>query len=221
MRRVGQTTSDDAATAASDAAYTRAQQSSWPPTEGDYQAVGAVAGAAAGTVIGGPIGAAIGSAVGTAVGSGVFSLVEAIGGGLDPNRGNDGPVYMYNLRREIVPAAQVAATELAVLCGTSSQYEITKFQQRGLRVKDDGIAEEWQAWEDAAKHGGIASTVKPSVEIFQRTLFASTAARVAECETLKQTKGSSKNSPGAIITLGVISFIGVGILQKFITRGKF
>jgi hypothetical protein len=226
MRRVGQTTSDDAATAAGDAAYTRAQQSSWPPTEGDYEAVGAVAGAAAGTVIGGPLGAAIGSAVGTAVGSAVFTLGEAISGGLDPNRGaGDAPTYWRYVNHEVSFAPIETARLLAERCNTSESSEITALQNRGVEIDNKGsiadqVTTSWRTAMGAGGPAGVART-RPKVNDFLKRLFAASSARIAECETLKQTEGSSKNSPGAVITLGVISFLGVGILQKFITRGKF
>lgn len=86
-----QSTEDAAARAAGDAAQKRAAQSSWPPTESDFEAVGAAAGSAGGAAAcvatgagAGAAGlcAAVGGFLGGAIGGGVYQLGEAIAGGL-------------------------------------------------------------------------------------------------------------------------------------------
>lgn len=229
------TQQDDAAEAAGSAAYNRAQQSSWPPTQGDYEAVGSVAGAAAGAVIGGPIGATIGAAIGTAVGAAVFTLGQAISEGLDPNRGaGDAPMLMQYVRTTVSPSTLRAAEYLAVQCrGVSDKtasmllttpnavrVELDALTRWGVPLSNDGYGIV-VGLNDAVKYGGAAAG-RPLVEAFQRQLFAATSARLAECKTYQETGApSKKNSPAAVIVLGVVSFLGVGLLQKFITRGKF
>lgn len=223
-RRVGQE-SDDAAQAAGNAAFERAKQSSWPPTEGDYQAIGTVAGTAAGAALGGPIGAAVGSVVGSAVGSAVFSLVGAIAGGLDPGGGGPGPLMLSNYRRTVAPAPKLAAEKLATDCGTSFAAEVQGLQRRGMPIDDTAYPTQvvMRSWANTLNPGGGGPTqLQAQVEAFQRLLFAATAARVAECETIKAQKGAkSSGSMGAVVVLGIVSAVGVGLLQKFITRGKF
>lgn len=231
------TQQDDAAEAAGSAAYDRAQQSSWPPTKGDYEAVGSVAGAAAGAVIGGPIGAAIGAEIGTAVGAAVFTLGQAISQGLDPNRGaGDAPMFMQYVRTTVAPSPIRAAEYLALQCRgitdkskllttpNAVKIQLDSLARLGVPLSDDGYAL-LPGLTAAMGSGGPAGVARarPIVVEFQRTLFAATAARVAECETYKQAGDtpSSKNSVGAVIVLGIVSAVGVGLIQKFITRGRF
>lgn len=210
---LGQSESDDAAQAAGDAAFDRAQESAWPPTEDDYEAIGAVAGAAAGSIIGGPVGAAIGSVVGTAVGSFIYGIGDAIAGGLDPNRGaGDAPMLQRFITRVVAPSPKQTAEALAKQCGTSVDAELAALQHRGVALRQDNATpSDLPKWFAALRSGG-APAARPLVEAFQRKLFAATAARVAECETKKKVaaesppKSSSSAAPvlvGAAIAAGV------------------
>lgn len=232
---------DDAAQAAGTAAYDRAEQSAWPPTEDDFRATGAAAGAAAGAVFGGPVGAAIGGVIGNEVGSFVYGIGDAIAGGLDPNRGaGDAPLFMQYVRTTVAPSPIRVAEQLAVQCRgvddrlagkllttpNAVRVQLDALARWGIALTEDGyaanIAGEVHRALGSGGPAGVARA-RPLVEAFQRQLFAASAARLAECVTYKQanTAPAKKSSIGTVIVLGIVSAVGVGLLQRFITRGKF
>jgi hypothetical protein len=200
--------------AAGDAAFEQAQKSSWPPTEGDFQAIGAAAGTAVGAAFGGPAGAVIGSVVGTTVGSFVYGFGEAIAGGLDPGGGGSGPLMLSNARRTVGPASKLAAEKLAKDCGTGFATEIGALQRRGVPINDDGYVTSTvlRSWSNTLKPGGGGpAQLQAQVEAFQRLLFAAVAARVAECETRKQAAASAPKSGGGTAPLLVGAAIAAGV----------
>jgi hypothetical protein len=180
----------DPAEAAGQAARERAEQSSWPPTESDFEAVGAAAGtaagAAAGAAVGGPLGAIIGSAiggiVGGTVGGAVFSLGDAIAGGLDPNRGASiGIEYARWIREQVANSPRVVAEELAAKYGTSVETELDALERWGAPIDDRGYPEGWESWIRQVSNDNFAQKRVAAIA-WQKKLFAATAARVAELE---------------------------------------
>lgn len=234
------TTEDDAAQAAGNAAYDRAAESAWPPTEEDFRATGAKAGAAAGEIFGGPVGAAIGAAIGQEVGSFIYGIGDAIASGLDPNRGaGDAPMLSRYLWQTVAPSPRRAAELLAVQCRglddrlaskllttpNAVNIQLEALARWGVPLDDKGLPADYQTWHRRLQRES-AATVRPSIEAFQRQLFAASAARLAECITYKESKDiapapSKKSSIGTVVVLGIVSAVGVGLLQRFITRGKF
>ena len=195
---------DDAANAAGQAAYDRAEQSHWPPTRTDTEAIGTAAGAAAGAIIGGPIGASLGGIIGTAVGSAVYSLGEAIANGLDPRGPTDEGRYVGQ-------ASQTADNVLAVVkklakeCDTNAERELQELINWGL------------PWDNAQwRHRTLVREVGVQrafliLQDAQKKFFAATAARTAQCETYKKSSGSSGTK--ALLIVG-----GIGGLLWALTR---
>lgn len=201
-----------AADAAGTAAKDRALASSWPPSKADYEAIGMVAGAAAGTVLGGPIGGAIGAFVGEYVGGIIYEL----GDYLIADAG-------YNPASQFVADAGATAAwirrtvqKLANDCGTTIDDEYAALIRWGtIGLNPDGSL---SLPRDSVTRYGVEASFT-SLQTLQKTVFAASAARIAECQTLHSKP--SKNSVGAVIALGVVSAVGIGLIQKFVTRGKF
>lgn len=226
------TDADDAAQASGNAAYDRAAQSAWPPTEDDFRATGAAAGAAAGAVFGGSVGAAIGGVIGNEVGSFVYGIGDAIAGGLDPNRGaGDAPMYMQYVRTTVAPSPIRAAEQLALQCRGATDKsrsmllttpnavdnELDALARWGIALTDEGysatIGGEVQR---AMGSGGPAGVerARAVVDAFQHQLFAAAAARQAECSTYKAIGGYSNESSsgGGLVKVG----IGLGVVYLLI-----
>jgi len=225
MRRVGQENASEAAgKAAGDAAADEAKKAKWPPTKDDAKRIGGAVGAAAAgaaCVAGGAVtyGAttaleaagicsAIGDAIGTVVGGAVYDLVDSWFGTSDATQRNLDAIH----RKEAFETAREAAKNR--LSALAMQYGL-KYNTPGQEYIE---LKRWGMRDDRGYGWNLQTNDMLSRSL--RLLFIAESARAAEIVGAN-TKKSSKNSPAAIITLGVVSFLGVGLLQKFITRGKF
>ncbi len=225
-RRVGQTSDTDAAAqAAGAAAKDRAEDSAWPPTESDLEAIGAVAGVAACAAIGAGAASPLCGAIGSSVGSAVFQLGEAIAGGLDPNQNRLREYSELIQRTETY--LQDTLESLAIGCGTSRPTEVAALRRWGSQQFTSWQQSGAAAW--VTEDGHLAGDLRrgypdafQKLEHAQKSIFVAAAAREAECKTKQTIEGKSGKSPiGTVIVVGVASFVGLGLLQKFITRGKF
>jgi len=195
---------NDAADDASQAAYNQAAQSHWPPTKEDVELIGAAAGAAAGSALGGPVGGVIGTAVGGFVGGVVYDIIDAI-----PNAGDNPTARCVVQMRETFNAYQKTIIELAKNCSATEDDIESRLSEWG--------------WKGPLTDRNLClnpSAGFPAIDQNKREFFIAVSAVIAECETRRQGIGSSKNSFGAVIALGVVSAVGIGIIQKIVTRGK-
>jgi len=195
---------NDAADDAGQAAYDQAAKSHWPPTKEDIELVGAAAGAAAGTALGGPVGTVIGTAVGGFVGGVVYEIIDAI-----PDAGDNPTARCVLQFQETIRAYNQAIIELSNSCNTSED---------DIRVK----LSEWD-WKGPLTDRNLCynpAAGMAALEQNKKQFFRSIAAVSAECETRRQGIGK-KSTFGTVVVLGVASAIGIGIIQKLITRGKF
>jgi len=195
---------NDAADDAGQAAYDQAAKSHWPPTKEDVELIGAAAGAAAGTALGGPIGAVIGTAVGGFVGSVVYEIIDAI-----PNAGANPIAACLVQLSETVRAYNQAITELSASCSATEDDIKRRLAEWGWKghLSDRNLCLNPSA--------GLAA-----LEENKKQFFRAISAVTAECETRRQGIGK-KSSFGTVVVLGVVSAVGIGIIQKLITRGKF
>lgn len=202
----------EAADAAGSAAKDRALASSWPPSKADYEAIGMVAGAAAGTVLGGPIGGAIGAFVGEYVGGIIYEL----GDYLIADAGYNPASQFVSEAGETVAWIRRIAQKLAEDCNTTIDDEIAALIRWGtIGLNPDGSLS--LPRDSVARYGVDAAFA--SLRNLQKTAFAASAARIAECQTLHAKP--KKNSAGAVVVLAIASALGVGLVQKFVTKGKF
>jgi len=199
---------DDASQGAAQAAYDRALLSSWPPTKEDAEAIGAAAGAAAGAVFGGGVGAIIGGTVGGFVGGVVYDIVNSIPSAAD----NPAARFMVYHRAYVTDVVSPTMKQLQTMCGISEEGLRERLRKWGWEI---GILSDPQA---AARRD--ANDALRVLEENKKLFFRAVSAVAAECQTQKQ-GSSGKNSAAAIVVLGVASAIGVGLIQKFVTRGKF
>lgn len=215
-RRVGQEERTDAATAAGEAAFERAKQSSWPPTQGDYEAIGAVAGTAAGAIIGGPAGAAVGSVVGTIAGTIAYKIISSLPEGFLDAGYNPAARYWVALDAFKVTLDSIVL-DLAKQCNTTKENEYSALIRWGVEgLTSEGLP--YLVWREKATKWGPPAAMQ-ALEKLKKQVFAAASARTAECETIKQ--GTKKTSVGTVIAVGLASAIGIGLIQKFVTRGKF
>jgi hypothetical protein len=223
--------------AAGEAAKEEAASVSWPPTEADAERIsGAVGAAAAGAacVAGGAatygattaleaagICSAIGKVIGEFVGEAVYDLVDSWFGTSDATQRHldslhrkqvfdaamlDAGNRLYTLHVDKGPK-QPRVSDGVMVTVSSPSAEISAMKRWGLRT------DRYFGWD-------IQSNEQLSESL--RLLFIAESARAAEIVASNPNQSSSsKNSVAAVIVLGVVSFIGVGLLQKFITRGKF
>lgn len=198
---------EDAGSAAKD----RALASSWPPSKADYEAIGMVAGAAAGTVLGGPIGGAIGAFVGEYVGGIVYEL----GSYLIADAGYNPASQFVTDARATGDWVRRTAQKLAEDCGTTIDDEYAALIRWGALINPEGSL---PIARDSVSRLGVEGAFQ-ALATMQKSIFSASAARIAECQTLHSKP--SKNSVGAVIALGVVSAVGIGLIQKFVTRGKF
>lgn len=194
--------------AAGQAARDRAQKSSWPPTEEDFEAIGAAAGSAAGAAIGGPAGAAVGAVVGTAVGSAVFLLGDAIAHGLDPNYN---PAVDFGIEvRKTLGNIRTTAGRLAEQCGTTQEAEYQALVRWGLTdlgLPDGTLGVEWRSMVQTYGVDGA----KSRLTALQKRAFAAAAARAAECETTRA-RSASQRSIALPLVVGAAAIAGVAWL---------
>ncbi len=215
LRRMTGQESNDTAHAAGQAAYDRAATSAWPPTKTDVEAIGAAAGAVVGTALGGPVGTIVGTAVGGFVGGVAYDLINAI-----PSAG-DNPLARFMVALKQVGAARNdILAKLAESCGTNTDAQWEALQEWGAEPLCQEGSDCRRDWANHFLAHGEASTYA-LLDQKNQSFFRAAAAQTAVCETRKQTGGKSKNSIPAVITLGIVSFVGLGLLQRFVTRGKF
>jgi hypothetical protein len=215
-RRVGQEDeADRASSAAGKAALERAKQGSWPPTEGDFKAVGAVAGTAACAAIGAGAASPLCGIIGTAVGSFVYQIGNAIASGMNAGY-NPAAQFLVRLDAEYYKPVQATVKDLTQNCGTSEDAEYQALQRLGaVELTLEGSHQLRERALNPSSAAGYLETAK-------KNFYAAASARAAECSAHDAVlKGAGKSNFGLIAVVGIAGFIGFGLLQKLVTRGKF
>ncbi len=198
-----------AANAARDAAADRAAQSSWPPTKGDVQAIGAVAGAAAGTVFGGPIGGAIGAAVGGFIGGVAYELVNAIP---DPSISPVGQ-YAGLVGKYINEVVNPTIKQLSESCGVSEAVTIEALRQEGWELGVLRNARTYGAPGGPQDVANDPANALRTLEQNQKTFFLAVSARTAYCTTIQQARSNAVklHSPSKGAGLGTVVIAAAGL----------
>jgi hypothetical protein len=221
-RRVGQ--EPDPAEAAGDAAQERAKQSAWPPTESDFQDIGAVAAAAGCAAAGIALASPLCAAAGGVIGGALYTLGDAIANGLDANRGaGTSPMLFQAWNFQISPLANEYVKKVAEECDTSTTQAASMLLNRGARIEQTSDYGYQASKETTA---AVRYTLERNSEQgralinqWQQELFAASSGATAECEFRKGK--TEKSSFGTIIIVGLASAVGIVLLQKFLTRGAF
>lgn len=206
IRWLGQEQAKTPEQAAGQAAKDRAEKSSWPPTQADFEGVGAAAGAAAGAVIcaetgpGATLCATAGTVIGGAIGAAVFALGDAIASGLDAGR-NPTAEYLVELRKTLNKIHETAEN-LAKRCGTSREQEFVALNRWGLKdLNPDGSLP--ARWRSKPLDYGVPAANEALVGL-QKRLFAAASARAAECETKKTLASKKASSSVPVVVAGTV-----------------
>jgi hypothetical protein len=189
---------DLAAEAAGDAAYKRAKESSWPPTEDDFAAIGAVAATAACAALGAGAASPLCGVIGGAVGGAIYILGDAIASGLDANRADWALIDRINHVGRALPGEYAA--RLADECGTTKEQEILALKEWGARISDSGVALDTKTW---MSYGSDSGRINSALTAFQKDLFAAASARSAQCATIQNASNKSSTAKKLVVTAGI------------------
>jgi hypothetical protein len=240
--RVGQE-EPDPADAAGQAAYAEAFKSEWPPTKDNAEAVGGAAAtaachAAAGATYGATEAAAqLGwcSAVGEFIGGVFYDLADSFFGTSEATRLNldrinrDTTAQFETYRAGYRLCALSQEHGARVDCGQLDEENLRHCLYQNVINGTQTLCSSLGASHEVHKmrisyhlpsgRGQVwdLQTDKQLTE-YLRHLAAAESGRAAE---IIARNPNSKKSIGLVVAIGIAGFIGLGILQKLVTRGKF
>lgn len=200
IRWLGQEAQPAPEDAAAKAAYKEAQESSWPPSEGDIEAIGAAAGLAAGTVLcveAGPLAVAcgaIGGVIGGVVGNVLFNVVDNLLASAQEGefarglRGLEAIVYA----RDVTTQAFISKV-FEECVKPRSYYEAGKLLRKwGAPLAENDLIPEslLRDWSSDPE------SVYPKIKKWEKDMFSATAAAIAQCKTKEEIQRRQAASAG-------------------------